>query len=288
MSQILLGKDQTLPNGLSFDGNTLVFAKRKVFEDTVTIKLIERTVTNLNVVVEESTQVKLILDIEDHLTEPSNYQINLETKENSNVKFLFIADIHNAHSDVSFMSKTLSDSNLEFVGGFISDKVDVKLHLDLNGKGANLKLRTIAVSSLNHEQNLDVRMVHYAPMTIAEMLNIGIAGENGIVRINGVGQIEQGMKQASDFQTLKGIITNDAAQIDVNPILIIDEFDVKAGHAATVGKLEEDVLYYLRSRGLSLAEAQKLIINGYLQPVIDEIDDEQIKNQVITLVNERI
>ncbi|HLT00183.1 MAG TPA: SufD family Fe-S cluster assembly protein, partial [Acholeplasma sp.] len=105
---------------------------------------------------------------------------------------------------------------------------------------------------------------------------------------NGVGQIENGMKNSSDFQTLKGIITNDAAQIDVNPILIIDEFDVKAGHAATVGKLEEEVLYYLRSRGLSLADAQKLIINGYLHPVIEEIDDEQIKNQVIEIVNERI
>src|SRR5690606_244478 len=175
-----------------------------------------------------------------------------------------------------------------FIGGFVSNILDAKLHLDLNGKGANLKVRTITVSSLNNDQSIDVHMTHYAPNTAAEMTNIGIAGENGIVRINGVGQIEAGMKNSSAYQTLKGIITSDAAQIDVNPSLIIDEYDVKAGHAATVGKLEEEVLYYLRSRGLTLVEAQKLIINGFLQPVIDEIDDEAIKENVINLVNARI
>ena len=112
--------------------------------------------------------------------------------------------------------------------------------------------------------------------------------KTGIIKINGVGQIEQGMNGSAAFQTLKGVITDDRAQIDVNPILIIDEHDVTAGHAATVGKMEEEVIFYLRSRGITLQDAQRLIINGYLQPIIDEIDDDLIKENVIKLVNERI
>ncbi|MFA5693040.1 MAG: SufD family Fe-S cluster assembly protein, partial [Acholeplasmataceae bacterium] len=65
-------------------------------------------------------------------------------------------------------------------------------------------------------------------------------------------------------------------------------YDIKAGHAATVGKMEEEELYYLMSRGLSKKDAEKLIINGLLEPVISQIDDELIKENVLNLINTRI
>src|SRR5690606_18890878 len=123
MSQILLGNNASLPNGITFDGKTLTVAKRQVFEDTVTIKLVDRVISDLLIKIEESTQIKFILDIEDLSTEPSNYTINLEAKPNSNVKFLFIANIHNHKSELYFNSKSYEDSNLEFIGGFVSDQV---------------------------------------------------------------------------------------------------------------------------------------------------------------------
>ena len=61
-------------------------------------------------------------------------------------------------------------------------------------------------------------------------------------------KIEKGMKNSNAFQTLKGIITSDQAIVEVNPILLIDEYDVKAGHGATIGKIEERILYYLNMR----------------------------------------
>lgn len=279
---------QSAPKGVALEHNKITILKKAVLNETLTIKLLNRAVSLLSIVVEESAIAKIILDIEDENIEPYTYQINLETKDNSNVKFLLITDIQSKDANFNFNSQSLKDSNMEFIGGFVSNILNSKVYLDLSGRGANLKVRTITVSAEDNIQSLDVHMTHKAPDTIAEMTNIGIAGKNGIVKINGVGTIEQGMKRSSAFQTLKGIITSDKAQIDVNPILIIDEFDVKAGHAATVGRIEEDVLYYLRSRGLSLIEAQKLIINGYLRPFIDEIDDELIKENVITLVNGRI
>src|SRR5690606_10722808 len=212
---------------------------------------------------------------QDALKTEANYNIVLNTFNNTNVKFLFIADV--AHEGVlNFKGNAYNDSNIEFIGSFISNKLTAKVHLDLLGRGANLKVRTITVSALNNNQVLDVHMIHHAPNTFADMTNIGIASGEGIVKLNGVGEINQGMKGSSAFQTLRGIITSDKAQIDVNPILIIDEFDVTAGHAATVGKIEEEVLYYLMSRGLPEVEAQKLIIYGFLRPVLDEIDDALI------------
>jgi len=280
--------NQALPSGVTFSDNTLKLLKKSIFDETITLKLSQRQLTNLNIIVEQSVEAKLILELIDMDASDVTYDVFLELKENTNVKFLLLSEVQSNNAILNFKSSSLADSNMEFVAGFINNVMDAKLFLDLNGKGASLRVRTITVSSKDHEQKLDIHMTHYAPHTSAEMTNIGIAGENGIIKINGVGQIEQGMNGSAAFQTLKGIITNDKAQIDVNPILIIDEHDVTAGHAATVGKMEEEVLFYLRSRGLTLADAQRLIINGYLQPIIDEIDDELIKENVIKIVNERI
>ena len=63
---------------------------------------------------------------------------------------------------------------------------------------------------------------------------------------------------------------------------------MKAGHGATIGKIEEEQLFYLQSRGLTKAASEKLIINGFLTPVIDEIEDEPLKERFVNLVNSRI
>ena len=280
--------NQLLPSGITFTDNTLKLLKKSIFNDTITIKLNQRQLTKLNIVIEQSVAAKLILELIDNDSSDVEYNVFLDLKENTQVKFLLITEVQSKNAVLNFRSSSLADSSMEFIGGFINNVMDAKLFLDLNAKGSNVRVRTITVSSTDHNQKLDIHMTHYAPYSSAEMTNIGIAGENGIIRINGVGQIEQGMNGSSAFQTLKGVITNDRAQIDVNPILIIDEHDVTAGHAATVGKMEDEVIFYLRSRGITLEDAQRLIINGYLQPIIDEIDDELIKENVLKIVNERI
>lgn len=287
MNQIVVNQKTSNIDGVKIDASTITVLKNTVLDDTLTIKLIDRSTENLTINVENNAIVKIIFEIQDALKTEANYNIVLNTFNNTNVKFLFIADV--AHEGVlNFKGNAYNDSNIEFIGSFISNKLTAKVHLDLLGRGANLKVRTITVSALNNNQVLDVHMIHHAPNTFADMTNIGIASGEGIVKLNGVGEINQGMKGSSAFQTLRGIITSDQAQIDVNPILIIDEFDVTAGHAATVGKIEEEVLYYLMSRGLPEVEAQKLIIYGFLRPVLDEIDDALIKEHVEKIIDERI
>lgn len=291
MSQIIISKDRkdiSIP-GVAVSNSGIVIQKNAQLTETVTIKVLDRTLEKFDVIVEENASAKVILSIEDNVAGSADYHINFDAKRNANLTFLLISDIQTDHSVVNLKGDLYRDSNINFMASFVSNKIDAKVHLDLVEPGASLKVRSISISSKDNVQNIDVHMIHHAPHTTAEMTNIAIAGENGVVKLNGVGEVLKGMTDSSAFQTLRGIITNDKAQIDVNPILIIDEFDIKAaGHAATVGKLEEDTLYYLMSRGLTFTEATKLIINGFLRPIIDEIDDETIKENVINLVNGRI
>jgi len=277
-----------LPKGFTFDEQTLTIPKNEVIQDPIKITLQDDNNESLKIVVEENASVKLILEVASSDITKNTYKLNLEAKQNAQVKYLLVAELESKDALLDHYFTAHRDAKLDLVGGFLSNVLNSKMHVDLVGQGAEVKMRAVAVSSDDHNQKIDVLIVHEAPDTFGDMTNIGIANKRGKIVLNGVEKIKKGMKRANAFQTLKGIITSDQATVEVNPILLIDEFDVQAGHGATVGKIEEDQLYYLQSRGLSRSEAEKLIINGFLTPIIDEIEDEPLKERFVGLVNQRI
>lgn len=291
MNQITIKDHQVksvLPEGFVFEKQSLIIPKNQIIDEPIKVTIEDDNNESLNIIVSENSSIKIILEIASRDLTKNNYKLNLVAKQNSQVKYLLVAELNSKDALLEHYFTAERDAKMDLVGGFVSDVINAKMHVDLVGQGAEVKMRAVAVSSDQNIQNIDVLIVHKAPDTFGDMTNIGIANKNGKIILNGVEKIEKGMKRANAFQTLKGIITSDTAVVEVNPILLIDEFDVKAGHGATIGKLEEDQLYYLQSRGLTKSEAEKLIVNGFLKPIIDEIDDEPLKERFVTLVNSRI
>lgn len=277
-----------LPKDFIFENQKLIIPKNIHFENPIKITIEDDNNENLEIVVSENTGIKIILEVASQDTKENNYRFKLTAKQNSQVKYLLVSELGSHQGLLEHHFSAERDAKLDLIGGFVSNILDAKMHVDLLGEGAEVKMRAIALSSQENIQKIDVLIVHKAPNTFGDMTNIGIANQKGKIILNGVEKIEKGMKHANAFQTLKGIITSDQAVVEVNPILLIDEFDVKAGHGATIGKIQEDVLFYLRSRGLTQKQAEKMIINGFLKPVIDEIDDEPLKERFVHLVNSRI
>lgn len=91
---------------------------------------------------------------------------------------------------------------------------------------------------------------HLAPHTYGDMDNYGIVKSKASLIIDGVGRIYKGMSGSDTHQTNKIIVFDEGCKAQANPYLYIDEYDVKASHGASVGKIDEDHLYYLMSRGL--------------------------------------
>lgn len=278
----------TLPHGFTFNQQQLIIPKNQVFDEPIKISILDDNNESLEIIVSENTSIKIILELSSKDEQDNLYKINLIAKKNSHVKYLLVGELSSNKAVLDHYFTAERDAKLDLIGGFVSNVLVAKMHVDLVGEGAEVKMRAVAVSSDDHKQTIDVLIIHKAPNTFGDMTNIGIANKRGRIVLNGVEKIEKGMKHANAFQTLKGIITSDFAIVEVNPILLIDEYDVKAGHGATIGKIEEDALYYLRSRGLTHAEAEKLIINGFLRPVIDEIDDEPLRERFVHVVNSRI
>lgn len=281
--------ENTISDKITIEDKTLKIPNNTIIKDPINIKLIKDNNEELNFHIGSGSEVTILLEITDESKNKANYNINLTAGDNSNVKYLLIASLNSEDGLLEHDFNILKDANVKVLAGLVGNVLTTKLIANLIGEGGTVDVKSVAVSSDNHDQTVDVYLHHKAKNTYGNMVNVGIANKKGRVILNGIEKIEQGMKNSEVFQTLRGIITSDDAVIEVNPILLIDEYDLKAaGHAATVGKLDEEMLFYLQSRGLTKEVAEKLIINGFLEPILKEIDNEDMKERFEKLVNSRI
>ena len=266
--------------------NTFVVPKNSVIEVPIHMTLSENSEYIFNV--ESNSQVTFIIEFKASLKDLETIVLTLNVKQNSHVKYVLISEEKSFKTRINQTIQIEKDANVHVISGFLSQNLEADLIVNLNGENARAMVNAIVVSNDQQQQTVDVHMTHFAPYSYGDMYNVGISNGYGRVTLNGIEKIEKGMKQANAFQTLKGIILSDFSMVDVNPILLIDEYDVKAGHGATVGKIEEQQLYYLQSRGLSKIEAEKLIIKGYIKPILDEINDQDLVDRLETTIYERI
>ena len=100
---------------------------------------------------------------------------------------------------------------------------------------------------------------------------------DGSLVIDAVGRIVKGAHRSESHQTSRALCFEDGQTSKILPELLIDEDDVQASHAMSIGRMDEDQLYYMMSRGLSVEECASLVSTGYLMPVCDVIDHEELR-----------
>lgn len=157
------------------------------------------------------------------------------------------------------------------------DGFEGRYHFYLDGIEASAKVRTAILSKNQEKKHYEILIQHNQPMTYGQMDNYGVVKDMGRLVIDGIGTITKGQHGSSAHQTNKIMMFDESCQACANPYLYIDDYDVQASHAAAVGKMDEEHLYYLQSRGLTKKQAMQLITYGYLMPVVEVIDNEMIK-----------
>ena len=160
-------------------------------------------------------------------------------------------------------------------------------HVHLSGDYASATTKTIALTNKNQEASFKTIVEHEAPYTEGYIEHYGVANDESTLLFEGVGLIHKNMRRSVAKQSNKGVIIGDKARLDANPLLIIDEYDVEAGHGAAIGQIDADQLYYLMSRGLTRKDAERLIINGFLAPINDVVKSETLQEQIQLLLNHK-
>ncbi|MEK7132589.1 MAG: SufD family Fe-S cluster assembly protein [Patescibacteria group bacterium] len=124
---------------------------------------------------------------------------------------------------------------------------------------------------------LETEVIHDAPNTFSRTLVKGVLDGNAVANYEGLVTIRKGSKNADADLNEHAILLSPNARAGAIPRLEVLENEVKAGHGATVGKVGEDELFYLATRGLPRDEAKRLIVRGFLESFVNEFPAEEAK-----------
>ena len=150
----------------------------------------------------------------------------------------------------------------------------------LNGLAAEAQVKTVSITTGEQKQNLTVRIENIGHRSVGNIINYGITKDNAHLAFNGVGKIIKDAKGCDNQQETRLLNLSKTAEAVANPFLLIDEGDITAGHAASIGQLDEEQIYYLMSRGMSRMEASKMIVSGFLAPFVDALEDEVLREDL--------
>ncbi len=181
----------------------------------------------------------------------------------------------NVYNLVTKRAHAHKNAVVEWVDGNIGSRLSMKYPcVCLKGEGARAEILSIAFAGSGQLQDTGAKVIHMAPNTSSVITSKSISKGGGETMFRGLVRIAKGAHESKAHMKCSALIMDKHSKSDTIPSLIVDEKDVAAGHEATVGKIGEDQLFYLMSRGLSQSDATTLIVNGFLEPFIKELPFE--------------
>lgn len=180
------------------------------------------------------------------------------------------------------------DGRIDWALGQMNDGDTVAENITyLVGDGSYADAKLVSVGTGEQKQNFTTLIKHYGKHSEGYILKHGVMTERALGIFNGISKIEKAATKAHGEQTERILMLGERARGDANPILLIDEDDVTAGHAASVGRIDPLQMFYLMSRGISRAEAERLVIHGFLEPVVSQLPVESVRKQMKTVIERK-
>jgi Fe-S cluster assembly protein SufD len=163
------------------------------------------------------------------------------------------------------------------------------IRVDLSGQGANTKMAGLYIPSGKQQIEFNTRQNHNAPDTKSDLLYKGVLLDESKSLFSGMIHVSPGAVKTDGYQANRNLIIGTNAHADSLPGLEILADDVRCTHGATVGKIDPSELFYLQSRGLGDRDAQRLIIQGFLDPIIQmmtgETDRTLLQNRIESMLS---
>lgn len=148
----------------------------------------------------------------------------------------------------------------------------------LKESGAYAMLRSACIAE--NEKHFTINCIHEAPYTTGLMEHYAVVKECGKYHMQATGKMVKGAYESASHQTTRVLTMSQKHNSEVEPVLLIDENNVKASHATTLGQPDENQLYYLQTRGLSRGQALGLLTVGYIMPITELFDDEEMNQKL--------
>jgi len=163
------------------------------------------------------------------------------------------------------------------VGGLGSRTAKVNQEVALTGQGARAQVNGVMFTTGRQNLTYITRQDHIAPHTTSDLLYKGGLKDHSRVVWRGMIRVEKDAQRTDAYQKNDNLVLSENARADSIPGLEIEANDVRCTHGATAGRVDEDMIFYLRARGIAREEAIRLIVEGFFANVYDRITLERVQ-----------
>jgi Fe-S cluster assembly protein SufB len=179
---------------------------------------------------------------------------------------------NNVYNLVTKRAVAYDHATMEWVDGNLGSKVTMKYPaVWLMGEGAKGEILSVAYAGNGQHQDAGGKVVHAAPNTQSTIISKSISKDGGRAGYRGLVRVEDGATKAKSNVRCDALILDEASRSDTYPYIEIEEETASIGHEATVSRIGDEQLFYLRSRGIDEAEAMSLIVRGFIEPITKEL-----------------
>ncbi|MDQ6711454.1 MAG: Fe-S cluster assembly protein SufB [Candidatus Dormibacteraeota bacterium] len=181
----------------------------------------------------------------------------------------------NVYNLVTKRAVAYGDATMEWVDGNLGSQITMKYpSIYLMEPGAKGDVLSVAFAGKGQHQDAGGKAVHVAPNTSSNIVSKSISKNGGRTSYRGLVKVYPGAKGSKSFVRCDALLLDDQSRSDTYPTTEVDEEQVKIGHEATVSKVSDEQLFYLQSRGITKAEAETMIVNGFIEPFTKELPIE--------------
>ncbi len=202
--------------------------------------------------------------------------VEIIVKEGARCRYSTIQNwSNNVYNLVTKRAVAYKNATMEWVDGNIGSKITMKYPaVHLLEPGAHGEVLSIAFAGKGQIQDAGAKIVHAAPYTTSKVTSKSISIDGGRASYRGLLKVYEGAHHARSNVVCDALLLDDKSRSDTYPYIEIDEADVTIGHEASVSKVGEDQLFYLMSRGLTQEQANAMVVNGFIEPLVKELPME--------------
>jgi Fe-S cluster assembly protein SufD len=219
-----------------------------------------------------------------------NTVVELKVGENANLRYVCGQEL-NERSWIfaAQRAEVARDGALDWVAlGFGSGKGKVRMETLLAGQGADAKVTGAYAPHARQHVDFDTTQEHGAPNTTSDLAFRGILADRSSAVWRGMIKVDRGAQRTDAFQVCRNLLLSKKAHADAIPGLEILANDVRCTHAAAVAQVDNEQLFYLRSRGLEKASAMRLVIEGFMAELVERFEEGPTRDALGAAIERRL
>lgn len=219
-----------------------------------------------------------------------NGALKIVANKNSDVKVVVVENLsYESENYYNISIDAMKESNVEYYEALFGSSVNsVSVRANLLEDDAKVNIYPAYFSDGNRKLDIEYTLKFFGKRCIGNISANGVTKDKSQKVFRGNLIFEKGSTKSEGSEGEFSILLSKEANAQSIPTLFCEEDDVIGAHSANIGKINQDKLYYLMSRGLTEKEAKKMVILSAIGPVLDEINDEKIKENILTELDDRI